>query len=179
MEMIILSTDNLKETWDIYDRSLNKITEKKRFEQLDVGEYHLVVSAFIYNYQDQVLLQKRSMNKLNYPGYWEESVGGSVLKGENHVEAIKREIKEELGLDLLVYEKNFYMRCIEKNWIEDWFVFKINFRVNELQLQTEEVELVKFFDFEQAIKQLRDFGIQPYKKQLKQANKIIQNFSQS
>ncbi|WP_281166116.1 NUDIX hydrolase [Liquorilactobacillus sicerae] len=168
-----MSTDNLKEIWDIYDQSLNKITEKKRFEPLNKGEYHLVVNAFIYNSKNQVLLQKRAMEKLNYPGYWEESVGGSALKGENHLDAIQREIKEELNLDLLVYEKNFYMRCIEQNWIEDWFVFRTDFQINDLQLQTEEVELVNLFSFDQAIKQLRNFGIRPYKEQLDQANKII------
>jgi isopentenyldiphosphate isomerase len=168
-----VSTDNLNEIWDIYDQSLNKITEKKRFEPLNKGEYHLVVSAFIYNFQNQVLLQKRSLEKLNYPGYWEASVGGSALTGENHLDAIQREIKEELNLDLIVQEKNFYLRCIEKNWIEDWFVFKTDFQINNLQLQAEEVKLVNFFSFEQAIKQLRNFGIHPYKKQLNQANKII------
>ncbi|MCP0887356.1 NUDIX domain-containing protein [Ligilactobacillus sp. WILCCON 0076] len=159
-----MSTDNLNEIWDIYDRELNKITEKRRFEKLNKGEFHLVVSAFIYNSQNQILLQKRAMNKLNYPGYWEESVGGSALKGENHIAAIQREIKEELDLDLLVHEENFYMRCIEENWIEDWFVFKTDFQISNLQLQAEEVESVKLFSFEQAILQLKDFGIQTYKR---------------
>jgi hypothetical protein len=44
-----------------------------------------------------------------------------------------------------------------------------------LQFQAEEVESVKLFSFEQAILQLKDFGIQTYKKQLEQANKIIHN----
>lgn len=44
-----------------------------------------------------------------------------------------------------------------------------------MQFQAEEVESVKLFSFEQAILQLKDFGIQAYKKQLEQANKIIHN----
>lgn len=174
-----MSTYNLEEIWDIYDKSLNKIGEKKRAEHLDSGEYHLVVSAFIFNAQGQVLLQKRSMSKLNYPGYWEESVGGSALKDEDHLVALKRELREELNLKLPIYEKYFYMRCIEKDWIEDWFVIQANFKLNELQLQTEEVELIQLFTFEQAKEQLRYYGIQPYEQQLKRAYKIIQENNQN
>ncbi len=169
-----MSTDELNEVWDIYDRSLTKITEKRRSEPLNKGEYHLVVSIFIYHMKNQLLLQKRSMAKLNYPGYWEGSAGGSALKRETHVEAIKREVAEELDLKLAITEADFYMRCIEENWIEDWFVFQTDFQVTELQLQVEEVERVKLFDFEKASQQLKQFGIQPYKKQLKQANRLIQ-----
>jgi hypothetical protein len=47
--------------------------------------------------------------------------------------------------------------------------------MSNLQFQAEEIESVKLFSFEQAILQLKDFGIQTYKKQLEQANKIIHN----
>lgn len=134
---------------------MKKEDYKMSTDNLYSGEYHLVVSAFIFNTQEQVLLQKRSMSKLNYPGYWEESVGGSALKGEDHVMALKRELREELNLKLPIYEKYFYMRCIEKDWIEEWFVIQANFKLNELQLQSDEVELIQLFNFKQAKEQLQ------------------------
>lgn len=45
----------------------------------------------------EVLIAKRNMNKKLYPGKW-ECGGGQIKKGENFEEAIKRKMKEELGV---------------------------------------------------------------------------------
>lgn len=46
---------------------------------------------------EKVLIVKRATTRTLYPGYW-ECGGGQVKVGENFSEAIKRQMKEELGV---------------------------------------------------------------------------------
>lgn len=61
------------------------------------------VSAFILNKKNQVLLVKRSDIDTFLPGYW-ELPGGGVNENETPQEALKREIKEEVGLTVSINE---------------------------------------------------------------------------
>ena len=67
------------------------------------GLWHNAVALFIINSKGQVLLQKRSSKKKLWPNMWDITGGGHVLAGEFGFQAIIREMKEELGIDL---EKN-------------------------------------------------------------------------
>jgi 8-oxo-dGTP diphosphatase len=57
-----------------------------------------VVCAIIINEAGQVFAARRSEGK-SFEGYW-EFPGGKIEKGEQASEALKRELQEELGLDL-------------------------------------------------------------------------------
>ena len=59
-----------------------------------------VVHLYLFDPAGRLYLQKRSATKDRYPGRWDSSVGGHVAPGENPDEAIRREIREELGIDL-------------------------------------------------------------------------------
>ena len=62
------------------------------------GRFHLVVDLLVLHEDGSYLLTKRSDIKDIYPGYWEASAGGSAIKGEEPLEAAKRELFEETGL---------------------------------------------------------------------------------
>lgn len=64
-----------------------------------------VVAAVIY-YNDKILCVQRGDNKYNYIAFKYEFPGGKVEEGESNEEAIKREILEELNLDITI-ESNF------------------------------------------------------------------------
>jgi len=70
---------------------------------------HREVAIAVYNDQNKVLLQQRSMNKSNNPGAWKMAAAGHVGSGETPLDAINREVKEELGLTLnpVYYKKVF------------------------------------------------------------------------
>lgn len=59
---------------------------------------HRVVHVLVFNSKEELLLQKRSMNKDVAPGKWDTSVGGHVNPGETLNEAVRREMKEEIGI---------------------------------------------------------------------------------
>jgi isopentenyl-diphosphate delta-isomerase type 1 len=60
---------------------------------------HRVVHVLVFNSRDELLLQKRSMDKDVAPGRWDTSVGGHVDPGETLEEAALRELEEELGIE--------------------------------------------------------------------------------
>lgn len=59
---------------------------------------HPVVHLHIFNDAGELYLQKRSMNKDIQPGKWDTAVGGHIDYGETVEEALRREVREELGI---------------------------------------------------------------------------------
>ena len=69
------------------------------------GKYAIVgVPAIIRNNKGEILLAKRSKNMLCYPLYW-GLPGGIVEWGEFLEEAVKREVKEEIGVDVEIIKQ--------------------------------------------------------------------------
>lgn len=84
--------------------------------------------AFIINSKGEILLCKRSMKARNEKGKW-EAPGGQVHFGETREQAIKREIKEELGVDIeIVSVLNVADEILEKDkqhWLPTTFLVRI------------------------------------------------------
>ena len=71
-----------------------------REECHEKGLWHRAVYAFIIDNDSNVLLQKRSGNKKLWPNLWDVTVGGHVDSGEFGRQALIREVKEELGIEI-------------------------------------------------------------------------------
>ena len=64
-------------------------------------EQHLIHRAsyiLVFNAAGELFVQKRTMIKDIYPGYWDVAAGGVVLAGESYEESAERELAEELGV---------------------------------------------------------------------------------
>ena len=59
---------------------------------------HPVVHLHIFNDNGDLYLQKRSLRKDRQPGKWDTAVGGHIDDGESVEEALRREVREELGV---------------------------------------------------------------------------------
>ena len=59
---------------------------------------HAVAEILVMHTDGTFLLTQRDYRKPNYPGCWEASAGGSILKGESFLEGAKRELLEETGI---------------------------------------------------------------------------------
>jgi 16S rRNA (adenine1518-N6/adenine1519-N6)-dimethyltransferase len=61
---------------------------------------HRAVHILIFNQAGDVYLQQRSRWKDRHPLKWDSSAAGHVIAGENYDETARRELKEELGIDV-------------------------------------------------------------------------------
>ena len=88
----------MAEYWDVYDKN-RKRTGKlhKRGIRMQPGEYNIVCEAWIVS-GNRLLVTQRCKYK-NFGGLW-ECTGGAVKAGESSIDCIKREIKEEIGIDV-------------------------------------------------------------------------------
>jgi isopentenyldiphosphate isomerase len=59
---------------------------------------HPVVHLHVFNAAGDIYLQKRPAWKDIQPGKWDTAVGGHVDYGETPEEALRREVREELGI---------------------------------------------------------------------------------
>lgn len=59
-----------------------------------------VINAFLVNDQGQLWIPKRALHKPLFPGCLDMSVGGHVESGETYEQAFKRELAEELNIEL-------------------------------------------------------------------------------
>jgi isopentenyl-diphosphate Delta-isomerase len=65
------------------------------------GDWHGAAHLWILNREGQILIQRRSPTKENWPNLWDVSVAGHISAGEGPVEAALREAQEELGVTLV------------------------------------------------------------------------------
>lgn len=90
----------LEEILDIVDEQNNVVGQATRGECYQKGLLHRAVNIFIFNSQGEVFLQKRSEQKLIYPGRFDISASEHVKPGESYQEAAKRGLQEELGIEV-------------------------------------------------------------------------------
>ena len=93
------------ELFDIVDEEGRKIGQATRKEcHSSPSLIHQVVHVFVFNSRGELFLQKRAETKDIQPGKWDTSVGGHFLPDELPEDAARREVKEELGVDIAEFE---------------------------------------------------------------------------
>lgn len=60
---------------------------------------HRAFSLFLFNTNKQLLITKRADTKKTFPGIWTNSVCGHLAPNETTVDAAKRRLKDELGIE--------------------------------------------------------------------------------
>ncbi len=124
----------------------DKIIGKDTRENVHVNhQIHRGVHVFVMNSKGQILIQKRSKNKSDRPGYLDASAGGQVLSGETYKQAALREPTEELGFSpkgvIKVTKYNSYSRRQK----EKRTLFLV-YNEGPFKLNKYEIEWIKFFD---------------------------------
>ncbi|MBO5055552.1 MAG: NUDIX hydrolase [Lachnospiraceae bacterium] len=163
------------EFWDIYDSNKQRTgrTMKRNDWCLKDGEYHLTVLGVIVRPDGRFLITQRVMTKAWAPGWWEVS-GGAAQAGEDSFDAVKREIKEETGIDVSGAEGGYLFTYHRENpgegdnYFVDVYRFVLDFTEEDVRLQEKEAAGFKLADPEE-IKELAKQGIFLHYDSIKQA----------
>lgn len=142
MELIDIVNENNKLTGQVEERTM---AHKKCL-------WHRHVSSWIMNKKGEILLQRRSANKSRNPNKWAKT-GGHVDCGEEVKEAIRREVKEEIGIE--IPEEQIEVLEVHKSkdsnnkYFAYNFLFVVDYKIDDYILQEEEVAEVKYVTIEE------------------------------
>jgi len=135
----------MPEIIDLYtkDREKTGITAV-RGKRIPNNLYKLIVHVCIFNREGKMLIQQKADQK-NKANIWDFSAGGSAIAGENSAEAIRRELKEEIGIDYdFTYIKPRLTVYFGKCFNDIYILKNLEPDLDSLSLQTEEVKAVKW-----------------------------------
>ena len=142
----------VKEIIDEYDIRGEKIGVVDKDVAHKKGLWHRSVHVWLLNDKNEILLQYRCAEKKLYPNTWDCSFAGHINAGESSIQAVQREGKEEIGinvdLDKLIFiltnRECIKYKDINSNEFVDIFILKQNFNLDEIKFQEEEVSNAKY-----------------------------------
>ncbi len=113
------------------------------------GLFHSTIHVWFYTSDRRILIQQRGKDKETFPLLWDVSVAGHIESGEDIEASALREIKEEIGLDVVEedLEKIAIFKSVHKH-ADDFvdaeyhhtFLCKLTVPLEQLIKQDSEVE---------------------------------------
>lgn len=152
------------EYWDLYSQDrIKNGSIHERGKDMPIDFYHVVVHVWIVNNEGKLLLTQRSANSYRSPLKW-ECTCGSVIHGENSLQAALREVKEEVGIDLDPNKgrliTSFRRDVVDKKRLNDFidvYAFKTDKNYSLIDATTKEVNDCRWI-YPNMIKELLDGG---------------------
>jgi len=131
---------------DIYDARRNRTGKiHRRGTPWKKGEYGFIVCVWVYDGEGKVLMTRRAPQK-SFAGTWENS-GGSVQAGEDSLQAIVRELREETGIHAAPEEFEFLESGLDHNTHYDYYCLKKKVTLEEVKLQPGETDDVRWVTY--------------------------------
>lgn len=136
------------ELLDVYDDNGNvtgKIVERRKNLVLEEGEHIAVAIIYIENSNGEYLIQKIAKQK----GGMYSSTGGHVNHNEKPIDTIKREVFEELDIDISnddIVDLGYTVFDFPVRFL---FYLNKDFNLSDIVLQEDEVESASFISLDQ------------------------------
>lgn len=161
----------MEEIFDVFDINGNFLgTRPKSFcHSENPGVYHKPVWIWIVN-GNKILVQKRALTKKNHPGKWDMPSAGHVDAGETILQGCVRETFEELGLNTKESDYIFLKEYLaQEAWeLGQVYLLKTDAKIEDMTLQKEEVDEVKYLDYDEFVKLFYSDEFCPYKNDYKE-----------
>jgi len=143
----------------LVDKSGNQIGLMPKLEAHQKGILHRAFSIFLFNSENQILLQKRSLIKYHSGGLWTNTCCSHPRDGEDIIDAGKRRLYEEMGIKTeLKKEFEFTYNAVLKNGLTEHefdHVLIGNFNGTPI-LNKDEVEDWKWMSLEEIEKDINE-----------------------
>ena len=105
---------------------------------------------------------KKEVTKKAWPNLWNVTAGGHVLAGEFGIDALKREVKEELGIEISNDEIHYLVGStstnikgnIINNHFNECYIVTKDIDIKDINLQKEEVSDIKWFSKDDILKRI-------------------------
>jgi len=98
----------------LVDTNNNSIGEMEKIETHEKGLLHRAFSIFVFNNENELLLQRRAFSKYHSGGLWTNSCCSHPRPNETVMDASHRRLMEEMGFDCelkeefsFIYKKEF------------------------------------------------------------------------
>ncbi len=155
------------EIFDLYNKNRMPLnTTMVRGTKPPKDSYRLAVHLCIFNNEEQMLIQHRQSFKDNWANYWDITIGGSAVSGDDSETAIKRELKEELGIDLADEDLRPYLTIHFDEGFDDIYLMEKEVDISTLELQHEEVQAVKWASRKEILDMIDNGDFIPYHRSL-------------
>ncbi len=131
----------MSEEWfDIVDDHDEVIGKEKRAIVHAKGLKHRAVHILVWDPNGRLFLQKRSMNKDEFPGRWDTSSAGHLDAGESYDHSAARELQEELGIEGAKLKALFKIDACEETGMEFVWVYETiwsgKIKVDPVEIET-------------------------------------------
>ena len=137
--------DRNSEIFPVVDEEGNVIGKATRGECHSGSKMlHPVVHLHVYNSKGELFLQRRPEWKDIQPGKWDTAVGGHVDYGEDIESALRREVREEIGLT--EYKPELVARYVFESVREKELVHVFRTTTAACPIPSSELDGGRFFD---------------------------------
>ena len=128
------------ELTSLYDKNRKPLNKKvDKYSQFNEGEYMEIVHVCIFNINNEMLIHKRSLDKIDQPGKWDISSGGGVMVGETVSAAASRELFEELGIKYDFDNERVYLTVHYNKGFDDYYLILLDIDIYEFKIDKKEV----------------------------------------
>lgn len=127
------------------------IGEIEKLEAHQKGLLHRAFSVFIFNSKNELLLQRRALDKYHSPGLWTNTCCSHPRPGESILEAANRRLNEEMGIATkLEHKGSFIYKADFDNGLTEHELdhIVIGFFSENPKINPEEVDSFKWLDLE-------------------------------
>lgn len=136
------------EIFDAYDEHGNDLGfELVRGDSIPTGVYHKIVQIYTLDEMNRILITKR--HPLKHFGYYWEITAGSVIKGEDELNAAVRELFEETGIHVEAHNLELIQRYLGQNSIWYTYIHKVNMDEQKIQLAENETIDYRFITIDE------------------------------
>lgn len=143
----------------LVDEKDNQIGTEEKMQAHREGKLHRAFSVYVFNDNDELLLQQRALSKYHSGGLWTNTCCSHPREGEDVGKAAHRRLEEEMGFDTDLKEamEFVYFADVGKGMKEHEYLHVFTGRYNNgIKPNPEEVESFKWVNLDNLEKDIKE-----------------------